>query len=118
MLPLLLAAADAAPFAGLDASNPVIFLGLLIGGAFTCVSLYNQIDEISQRRKRTPAIEAEFVTKEEFQQTLSRFESELKINRIAVEKLTSNIGRDFNTLYRALGKVEGVTIEDRRDSNE
>jgi hypothetical protein len=130
--------ADAATTApALDASNPVIFLGLLIGGLYALVSLIDTVDGFVQRRKRTPAIEAEFARKEDVAELAARHDreiqrmreeaaafrgeisgkvsTELTYMRIAVEKLTTSINKDFNTLYRALGKVEGVTLEDRRD---
>ena len=105
--------ASSTPVAGgMDASNPVVFVGLLVGGLITLITLIDKVDGMVQRRKRTPAIEAEFVTKQEFYQLQLTVESELKITRIAIEKLTSSINADFKTLYRALGKVEGVTLED------
>lgn len=105
--------ASSAPAAGgLDASNPTVFLGLLVAGLITVITLVDKVDGMVQRRKRTPAIEAEFVTKQEFYQLQLKVESELKITRIAIEKLTTTINADFKTLYRALGKVEGVTLED------
>ena len=107
-----------AVFAALDTSDPTVFLGLLMGGLLTILTLIDKLDAMAQRRKRTPPIESEFVTKTEFRELTERMESEWKIMRIAVEKLTTSINKDFNTLYRALGKVEGVTLEERRDASE
>lgn len=117
-------ASSASGSTGLDAGNPVVFVGLLVGGLITLITLADKVDGMVQRRKRNPPIESEFVTKadfvhaqakvrEEFAQLQQQVRSELTITRIAIEKLTSSISKDFNTLYRALGKVEGVTLEDR-----
>ncbi len=104
--------ASAAPAAPLDAANPTVFLGLLVGAILVIVQVIDKVDAFFNRRKRQPSIESEFVTKEEFREFCSRVESELRINRIAVEKLSTTIQGDFKSLYRALGKVEGVTLED------
>ncbi|HRI81620.1 MAG TPA: hypothetical protein PLF88_04230 [Opitutaceae bacterium] len=146
--------AQAATSAPLDPSNPVVFLGLLIGGLVTLAVLANTIDAMIQRHKRRPSLDKElsdFAKKTDLApmfagladaarrselQTLERKvadelaamrnyntkttrELSLAIDagnreiRDKMDLLRTSISTEFQTLYRALGKIEGVTLEDR-----
>lgn len=151
MPPLIVAQASAAQ---LDASNPVVFLGLLIGGLVTIAMLANTIDAMFQRHRRQPSLDKElsdFAKKSDLApmftglaeaarrtelQTLERkvsdelaamrsyntkttrelflaIEGSSREMRDKIDILRGTISAEFQTLYRALGKVEGVTLEER-----
>lgn len=71
------------PHTPLDASNPTVFMGLLIGGIITLVVGADKIDGMVQRRKRQPALDSELV---KFTAAIGSLEASVKILSEAKDK--------------------------------
>ncbi|RME68563.1 MAG: hypothetical protein D6781_10635 [Verrucomicrobia bacterium] len=140
---MLLAALAATGTPPLDLSQPALIqalvVGLLIFGVSALAALANYVTAIVDRFRRKPPLEqqlAAFATRAELNSLDSRLSSQISEvrrhisdshNKIYVRieaeaantrnnitSLGKTIEAEFRTLYRALGKIEGLTLEDPR----
>ncbi|BET67173.1 hypothetical protein ASA1KI_20910 [Opitutales bacterium ASA1] len=136
MSPLPVLASAAGP---LDAANPTIFVGLLIGGLTALAILANNLGSIIDRFRAKPPIHeqlAGFASRAELASLdtrltaqlddvrkhissshsliYKRIEEEARTTRTEISGVGDSIEKEFRTLYRAIGKIEGVTLEDPR----
>jgi hypothetical protein len=75
-------------------------------------ALETRCAELKTQLEREIATQRSYIAKNTHE-IFERIEADSKETRTAIGTLTKTINTEFNTLYRALGKVEGITLEER-----
>lgn len=77
-----------------------------------CAEQRAQCEDLKGQLEREIASQRSFQAKNT-REIFERIEADAKDLRTSIATLGTTINKEFNTLYRALGKVEGVTLDER-----